>query len=357
MAAAVEAVDSRRDTEQRRHPRFARVALAAAFLAWRVARQRRQHPRGVTMRTMSGRLDRGNRIDRIKRLDTTAPALPLGWKETARRALADFSRHRVTTEAAAVTFYSILAIFPAVAALVSLSGLFADPATLGAQLDSMSGILPGGAIDVVRDQVTRVAQQGHAKLGLGLAIGVIISLWSANGGTKSLFDALNIVYGVREERGIVKLNITSLAITLGGIAFMLIAAAAVIVLPGALGFAGLSSFADKAVRIVRWPALFLVVAIGLALIYRYGPNRREVAWRWITAGSAFAAIGWLVASLAFSWYAANFGSYNATYGSLGAIIGFMMWIWLSAIVILAGAELDATIEAGRARRPSAARDR
>jgi membrane protein len=137
---------------------------------------------------------------------------------------------------------------------------------------------------------------------------------------------------------------------------MLIAAAVVIVLPNALGFASLPGFLDTAIRVLRWPALLIVVAIGLAIIYRFGPNRPDVQWRWITAGSAFAAIGWLVASLAFSWYAAHFGSYNATYGSLGAIIGFMMWIWISAIVVLAGAELDATIETGRAARSSAPRD-
>jgi membrane protein len=294
------------------------------------------------------------RVAQTRRNATTAPA-PRGWIETARLALADFSRHRVVTEAAGVTFYSLLAIFPAVAALVSLYGLFADPAKIGAQLDSMSSVLPGGAVDVVRDQMTRVAQQGHGTLGVGLIIGVVISLWSANGGTKSLFDALNIVYGEREERSFIKLNAVSLAMTVGGIVFMLLAAAAVIVLPGALGFAGLPGFIDTAIRILRWPALLIVVAIGLAMIYRFGPHRRDVQWRWITAGSAFAAFGWLIASLAFSWYAAHFGSYNATYGSLGAIIGFMMWIWLSAIVVLAGAEIDATIESGRARKPSAAR--
>jgi membrane protein len=356
MPVALDAGGSRREPVRRTRGHFARVALATAFFAWGLARRRNRRLRRSTRR-LTPRPDRNvRRIDRNDRRASVASAAPLGWTETARRALADFSRHRVTTEAAGVTFYSLLAIFPAVAALVSLYGLFADPATIGAQLDSMSSVLPGGAIDVVRDQMTRVAQQGQGKLGIGLLVGVIIALWSANGGTKSLFDALNIVYGIREERGFVKLNAVSLAMTVGGIAFMLIAAAAVIVLPGALGFAALPSFIDAAIRVLRWPALLVVVAIGLAAIYRYGPNHREVEWRWITAGGAVAASGWLIVSLAFSWYAANFGSYNATYGSLGAIIGFMMWIWLSAIVVLAGAEIDATIESGRGGRSSALRD-
>ena len=171
---------------------------------------------------------------------------------------------------------------------------------------------------------------------------MVIALSSANSGTKSLFDALNTVYGVKEERGFVKLNAISLTMTIGGILFMVVAAGAVIVLPGALGLPVYPASSSRALRILRWPALLLVVAVGLAMIYRYGPNRREAQWRWITAGSASAALGWLIVSFAFSWYAANFGSYNATYGSLGAIIGFMIWIWLSATVVLAGAEIDAT---------------
>ncbi|HLI21342.1 MAG TPA: YihY/virulence factor BrkB family protein [Stellaceae bacterium] len=217
----------------------------------------------------------------------------------------------------------------------------------------MSSVFPADAIGVMRDQMTRVAEQQHGSLGLGLVIGLIVALWSANGGTKSLFNSLNVVYGLPEKRGFIRLNAISLALTIGGIAFVLVAAAAVIVLPSALHFAGLPSFADEAVRILRWPALLIVVAIGLAIIYRFGPDQAEARWRWITVGSGCAALGWLIASLLFSWYAANFGSYNATYGSLGAIIGFMVWIWISAMVILFGAEIDAVTEAGETGSGSA----
>ena len=346
MPAALEAVDSEGATDRRWRAHFAHAALAAALLALRLARRRRVRSVRSAAPPSLRRFDRHDRTH----AGTDAPVAPLGWKETARRTLADFSRHRVMTEAAAVTFYSILALFPAVAALVSLYGLFADPTSIGSQLGSMSAVLPGGAIQVIGDQMTRVAQQDHGKLGLGLAIGLIIALWSANSGTKSLFDALNTVYGVGEERGFLKLNAISLTMTVGGILFMVIAAGAIIVLPSALGFAGLSGALDWTLRILRWPALFVVVAVGLAVIYRYGPDRREAQWRWITAGSASAALGWLIVSFAFSWYAANFGSYNATYGSLGAMIGFMIWIWLSAMVALTGAEVDVTLETGRTRR-------
>lgn len=166
---------------------------------------------------------------------------------------------------------------------------------------------------------------------------------------KSLFDTLNIVYGEKEKRGFVKLNAASLSFTLAGIVFVLVALGAVVVLPVALNFVGLSKAADLLVRIARWPAMFVAVALALALIYRFGPSREAPRWRWITWGSAVATALWLGASALFSWYAANFGKFNETYGSLGAAIGFMTWLWISAIVVLLGAELDAEMEHQTAR--------
>jgi membrane protein len=244
-----------------------------------------------------------------------------------------------------VTFYSLLAIFPAVAALVSLYGLFADPNTIAAHLDSLSGLFPGGAVEVIRDQMNRVASQGSGKLGTTFAIGLATSLWSANAGIKSIFDALNLVYNEQEKRGLIRLNATSLAFTTGAILFMLVAIAAMVVVPVVLDYVGIGDATTAMlIKILRWPALFLVVALALAVLYRFGPSRSRPQWRWITWGSAFATLGWLAVSLLFSWYAENFGSYNKTYGSLGAAIGFMIWMWLSTIVILLGAELDAELE-------------
>ncbi len=246
--------------------------------------------------------------------------------------------------AAGITFYTLLAIFPAIAALVAIYGLFADPATLTAHLDQLSGLLPAGAIDVIRDQLTRVASQRGSVLGLTFLVGLAVSLWSANAAIKSIFDTLNIVYSEREKRSFVRLNAISLTFTAASIAFVLIAIGGMIALPPALKYLGLSDLTELLVRVCRWPALFAVVTLGLAFVYRYGASREKPKWRWISWGSAFAALGWLVVSILFSWYAQNFGSFNKTYGSLGAVIGFMMWIWLSAIVILIGAELDADME-------------
>jgi membrane protein len=267
-----------------------------------------------------------------------------GWKDILSRVYSNFGEHRIMALAAGMTYYSLLAIFPALAALVAIYGLFSDPASIAKHLDQVAGFVPGGAIEVARDQLTRVASNGSQSLGLTFVIGLAISLWSANAAMKSLFDTLNIVYGEREKRGFLKLNAMSLTFTVIAIGFVLLALGAVVVIPVVLKYLGPAHATDLLVRILRWPAMFVGLALALACIYRFGPSRDAPRWRWITWGSVAASIFWLGASALFSWYAASFGTFNATYGSLGAAIGLMTWLWISAIVILLGAELDAELE-------------
>jgi membrane protein len=293
---------------------------------------------------------RHRRFDESRgRLADTSAIPARGWKDILLRVYHNISEHRVIGLAAGVTFYSLLAIFPAIAALVAIYGLFGDPATLTAQLDKIEGLLPGGALDVIRDQLTRVASQGRGTLGATFVVSLAISLWSANAAVKSIFDTLNIVYAEPEKRGFIKLNAISLAFTAAGIAFVLVAIGTMVVLPTVLRFFGLSQITQTVVKFAQWPALLIVITFALACLYRFGPSRKVARWRWITWGSVFAAFGWLIASVLFSWYAANFGSFNKTYGSLGAAIGFMTWIWLSSIVVLIGGELNAEMEHQTAR--------
>ena len=287
--------------------------------------------------------------DRGREAETPSEISSRGWKDILWRAYSNISEHRILALAAGMTYYSLLAIFPALAALVAVYGLFADPATIAKHLDQVSGFFPGGAIEVAKDQLARVASKGSQTLGWTFVIGLAISLWSANAAMKSLFDTLNIVYGEKEKRGFFTLNALSLAFTLAGILFVLLALGAVVVLPVVLNSVGLSDIADLLLRVLRWPAMFVAIALGLAMIYRNGPSREAPLWRWITWGSAVASVLWLAASGLFSWYATNFGKFNETYGSLGAVIGFMTWLWISAIVILLGAELDAEMEHQTAR--------
>ena len=273
---------------------------------------------------------------------TTPPRDWIGFAANLYRRIGD---HRVTAIAGGVTFFVLLALFPATAALVSIYGLFANVAVLGEQLNAMSGVLPASAIDIIGEQLARViAQQGTA-LSFAFAGGVALSLWSANAGMKALFDALNIIHDETEKRGFFLLNAISLLFTFGLIAFFLLSVSAIVVLPVVLASTGLNDGVEEwLVQLARWPLLFIAIALILSLIYRFGPSCSTARWRLITPGSATAALGWIVASMLFSWYAANFANFNKTYGTVGAAIGFMTWNWISTIVILIGAEIDAELD-------------
>jgi membrane protein len=282
--------------------------------------------------------------DRGRNADSPSEIPAKGWKDILLRVYANISKHRLLALAAGMTYYSILAIFPAMAALVAVYGLFSDPATIAGHLDQLEGFLPGGAIDVAREQLTRVASKGASTLGLTFLIGLATSLWSANAAMKSLFDTLNIVHGEDEARGFVRLNAISLGFTLGAVFFILAALGMIVVVPVLLNYVGLSNAGEILLRFGRWPAMYLALTFALAVIYRYGPSRRKAQWRWVSWGGALAALLWIGVSGLFSLYAGSFGKFNETYGSLGAVIGFMTWLWLSAIVLLLGAEVDAEME-------------
>ncbi|WP_424361838.1 YihY/virulence factor BrkB family protein [Methylocystis parvus] len=267
-----------------------------------------------------------------------------GWKDIFSRVYENISEHRILAIAAGVTFYALLAIFPAIAAFVALYGLFADPTTISAHLNALGGFIPAEGLSIISDQIHRVAAQGGAKLGAASIIGLLVSLWSANAGMKAIFDALNVVYQEREKRGFFKLNAVSLAFTIAGMALIAIALGAMVVLPRALEALSLPAAIETWVAWLRWPILLIFVAVAISVVFRFGPSRDKPQWKWVSWGGAFAAVGWLIASLLFSWYAANLGKFNETYGSLGAAIGFMLWMWVSAIVLLTGAELNAEME-------------
>ncbi len=308
------------------------LTLGIADYAW----NRRQRTRAFEEARAAD--DRGKAAEK----PTDIPAT--GWKEIARRVWSRIGEDRILVIAAGTVFYDILALFPAIAAFVSLYGLFASPADIANKLNSMSSVLPGGAISIVGDQMTRVATQSNGSLGIGAIVGLLIALWSANAGTKAVFDGLNVSYHEKEKRGFVSLNVSSLIFTICMLVFALIALTAIAIVPNFVHRLGFGEVGKWAVTIGQWPVLLVLVSFVFACLYRFGPSRDEPKWRWITPGSVFAAIVWVVASLLFSWYAANFGSYNKTYGSLGAVIGFMTWLWISSIVVMVGGILNAEME-------------
>ena len=279
---------------------------------------------------------------RSARSPITIPAS--GWKDILWRTYTQIGDDRLLAVAAGAVFYMLLALFPAITALVSLYGLLADPATINDHLLLLQGVMPEAAIGIVKEQVTRLAQTSNGALGLGFFFGLALALWSANAGMKAIIDALNVVYDEREKRGFVNLTLVALSFTLGGIAFIIVALAAVVLFPLVLAWIGFESRSGELVAILRWPALLVIVVLALGVLYRYGPSRTPARWQWLSIGTVLAALAWLAVSALFSWYLANFGHYDATYGSLGAAIGLMMWLWLSVIVLLIGAELNAEVE-------------
>jgi len=272
-----------------------------------------------------------------------------GWKDIVVRTYQETQDDRLLALAAGVVFYSLVALFPAIAAGVSSYALFADAGIITKHLSFAAGIIPAELLDVLRDEITRIAAKSDGKLTFGFLLGLGVALWSANAGMKAIFDALNVIYDEQEKRGLVHFNLISLFFTVFAIGAVLFAIGGVVVFPLLLAAFGLSSIDDPVIGYLRWPVMFGLIIVGLAVLYRYGPSRRLAKWRWITVGSVFAALGWLAVSSLFSWYLSNFANYNATYGALGAVVGLMMWMWFSTIVVLVGAELNSEIEHQTAR--------
>ena len=267
-----------------------------------------------------------------------------GWKDIFWRTYQRIDDDRLLATAGGVVFFGLLSIFPAVTALVSSYGLFADPATISANLQTLATMLPEGSFQIVEDQVGRVVSKGNTTLGATFLLGLLLAIWSANAGVKSIFDALNVAYEEREKRSFIRLNSVSLAFTVGGIAALLLMVGAVVAFPLALNHLGMAPESKLIVALARWPLLFLILLVALAILYRFAPSRDAPRWQWLSLGAVTAALLWIAGSALLSWYLSEFANYNATYGSLGAAIGLMMWMWMSAIVVMFGAELNSEIE-------------
>ena len=272
-----------------------------------------------------------------------------GWKDILWRTYAEMQSDRLLSIAGGVSFFILLAIFPAITALVSAYGLVFNASTITNNLSLLTDIVPDNVLGIVREQAQRIGANSSRALSLGVVVGILVSLWSAMSGVKAMIDALNVIYEQQESRNFFKLSLVALLFTLCGFAAFLLAIAAVVILPLVLAPVGLGSAAGTLTRFGRWPLLLLLLLLGLAALYRYGPDRRAARWQWVSVGSVFAAVTWIIASFLFSWYLASFANYNATYGSLGAVVGLMVWLWISTILVLLGAELNAEIEHQTAR--------
>ena len=293
------------------------------------------------------RRDNGDAAGREAERPSQIP--PRGWFSILRRVMAEVKEDNVTLLAAGVAFYAMLAIFPAIIAVVTVYGLVADPNQVEAQVSEFAKSLPAGADQLLTEQLQNVVSAGRQSLSIGLAVSLAAVLWTASGGVQGLVKGLNIVYDENETRGFLKLRGLSLLLTLGAILVVVIALALIAVFPGVIDNLGLGRAGELAASIARWIVLALLVLVALAVVYRFAPDRATPRWRWVSWGAVVALVLWLLGSIGFSWYVDNFGKYNQTYGALAAVIILLLWLFLSAFAVLLGGELDAEIERQTAR--------
>jgi membrane protein len=267
-----------------------------------------------------------------------------GWWQVLRRVWRETSSDQMSMIAASCAFYAMLALFPAISVLISLYGLAFDPGAIEHQLIAVRDVLPAAAYDLVAQRLHDLVSKPAAALSWGLALSLAVALWSASAGTKSLMAALNVAYEEPEKRGLIRFNLTALFFTLCGVAGVALALTLIVGLPALLRLEVLGPWGAIAARVISYALLLVCVVVGLALLYRYAPSRRQASWHWITPGSLLAALLWLLASVLFSLYVSRFASYDATYGPLGAVVILLIWFYLSAFVVLLGAELNAELE-------------
>ncbi|MEV4608441.1 YihY/virulence factor BrkB family protein [Neorhizobium sp. LMR1-1-1.1] len=303
---------------------------------------------GNLLENGTGHIDKDNisgaHHGRGRDADKPAEIPARGLKDVFWRIVSGVMEDRVTLIAAGVTYYLLLALFPAASVLVSLYGLMADPAAIADRIASLGSVMPADALDIFLNQVRALSAERGATLSAGLVGGLALALWSANNGIKALFDAMNVAYREKEKRSIVRLNLVSLAFTFGAFLIAIVILFSMGVVPAVLNYFWLDRWAELIIRVARWPIMMVFVGFGIMALYRFGPSREPAKVRWLTWGAVFSTLLWFAASLGVSFYLSNIANYNATYGTLGALIGFMVWTWISAIIVIVGAEINAELE-------------
>jgi membrane protein len=284
--------------------------------------------------------------------------IPLrGWKQVVKRAWAENKADNMPIIAGGVAFFGFLAVFPALIATISIYGLVASPEEVAEQIESISAQLPESAAELIGNQLTAITSNSGGALTVSLIVSILAALWSASGGVGNLVTAVNLAYDEVETRGFVKLKATSLALTLGAIAFVLIAFTLVAVVPALLEELPLGVVGTVLAQVVRWVLLLGVFAGGLAVVYRMAPDRDAPQLRWVSLGSIVVTVVWALVSIAFSFYVDNFGSYNKTYGAIAGVIVLMLWLYLTCYLVLLGAEINAEAEHQTARDTTAGQPR
>lgn len=283
---------------------------------------------------------------------------PRGWKDIAFRLKDEWGEDHVTLSGAGVAFYGFLALIPALAALVSILGLVTQGRGDATEvINDLFGALPESAQEELSKQLDAIASSSSSSLSLGLVIGLLLSFWSASAAVGQLLTAINIAYDEDETRSWFVKRAMAIGITVGALVFIAGAVFTVVAFPELIDRTGLGVGTRRLLNILIWPVLAIGFGAALTILYRIAPDRRHARWRWVTPGSVFAVLSWVVVTLGFRLYVSNFGSYNETYGSIAAIIVILLWLWLTAVIVLLGAEINAEIEHQTAHDTTVGADR
>jgi membrane protein len=267
-----------------------------------------------------------------------------GWRDILTRVRTEIGSDHVSLVSAGLAMYALLAVFPALTAAVAIYGIFASPDDVIEHMQRFSDILPPGTWELFSRQLQTLASQAQGSLSLTAAGGLLVALWGARAGMSALMVATNIAYAEAEKRGFIKQTLLSLAFTLGAIVAFLLVLAIGVVLPIALDVLGTSEWSQWIVAALRWLALWVTAALGLAVLYRYAPSRRPARWHWVAWGSGIAAVLWIIVSVAFALYVRTFATYGKTYGALGGVVVLLMWFYLSSLTVVIGAEINSEME-------------
>ncbi|MDT0677999.1 YihY/virulence factor BrkB family protein [Autumnicola musiva] len=267
-----------------------------------------------------------------------------GWKKIVLSVKDQIAEDKVSIVSAGVAFYAFLAVFPAIMALISIYGLAVDPQQIQGQLAELSSMMPQQAYEILQAQVESFLATPGEALGWSTAIGILLSLWSANKGTKSLFIGVDIAYGIQTERGFIKENALTLLFTFGAVILVILSMAFIVAFPALVDQIGFPGSVKTLISWARWLLLALIVVFFLALVYRHAPPRKTPAFKWVLPGAILSTVLWLIASWGFSYYVSKFGSYGEVYGSISAIVVLLMWLFLTSFIILLGAELNSETE-------------
>ena len=279
--------------------------------------------------------------------DAATPAkIPFsGWKDVAFRVKDQVAKDRVGLLAAGVAFYGLLALFPAITAVIAISGLLIEPSRIVAQLNSFSGLMPEEVITIITKQATAVAGSREGGLGFTALLGVLIAFYSASKGTASLIQGLNVAYDEEESRGFFIRLLVTFALTLMLIAGVICGLAATLAIPAVMAFVDLGPTVAMLINAALWLLLIALTIVGLSVLYRFAPSRDTPEWQWTSVGAVVGCLVWIAASASFALFVGNFNYFNQSFGALAGVVVMLMWFWISAYIILMGAELNAELEA------------